>query len=261
MSSNSSRANGASKRCWDAFHATGRGVKQPESAGACKRHQLKLGPIPDTHCHSRVTVASDVRKRLGSAAADSIPDCRLVPTCQRCRRRLPETVERDLIGAWQPPRVRARRDRRDPLLLLPLLRVGDRGRRRKLFRRNLALGAAWPGAGADRRQTRAWPGDAVPQSRRPLRGWRREGHAHRRTPRAGSSHRCFRTSRFRSSTSTSPRPGRRWATRALANRSAEIFAAWWIALPCGAILPRGSRRLLAARDRPTESAPEGSATG
>jgi hypothetical protein len=45
-----------------------------------------------------------VRKRLGSAAADSIPERR--PRADfpaLCRRRLPETVERDLIGAWLSP--------------------------------------------------------------------------------------------------------------------------------------------------------------
>ena len=41
-------------------------------------------------------------RRLGSAAADSIPECRLWADFPAlCRRRLPETVERDLIGAWQ----------------------------------------------------------------------------------------------------------------------------------------------------------------
>jgi hypothetical protein len=53
-------------------------------------------------------VASDVRKRLGSAAADSIPERR--PRADfpaLCRRRLPETAERDLIGAWLLPQVRS----------------------------------------------------------------------------------------------------------------------------------------------------------
>jgi hypothetical protein len=39
--------------------------------------------IPDSLSFS-VGVASAVHTRLGSAAADSIPGCRLVPICQRC---------------------------------------------------------------------------------------------------------------------------------------------------------------------------------
>jgi transposase len=53
-------------------------------------------------------VASGVRRRLGSAAADSIPERR--PRADfpaLCRRRLPETAECDLIGAWLLPRVRS----------------------------------------------------------------------------------------------------------------------------------------------------------
>src|SRR6266513_5019661 len=52
-------------------------------------------------------MASGVLLRLGSAAADSIPERR--PRADfpaLCRRRLPETAERDLIGAWQLPQVR-----------------------------------------------------------------------------------------------------------------------------------------------------------
>ena len=47
---------------------------------------------------------SGEQRRLGWAAADSIPACPRGLTCQRCRRRLPETAERDLIGAWLLPR-------------------------------------------------------------------------------------------------------------------------------------------------------------
>ena len=54
-----------------------------------------------THCHRAAVVASGGGKRLGLAAADSIPDRRLwADLSVLCRRRLPETVERDLIGAW-----------------------------------------------------------------------------------------------------------------------------------------------------------------
>ena len=50
------------------------------------------------------------------------------------------------------------------------------------------------------------------QSRRPRRGRRRPGHDHRHPPRRHPLARCSPTSPCRSSTSTSPRPGRRWAT-------------------------------------------------
>ena len=54
-----------------------------------------------TQCHPR-RVLSVVGQRLGLAAADSIPERRLWANFPAlCRRRLPESVERDLIGAWQ----------------------------------------------------------------------------------------------------------------------------------------------------------------
>jgi len=69
----------------------------------------RSGGIPElTVIVGCVVVVSDVGKRLGLAAADSIPERRLRADFPAlCRRRLPETVERDLIGAWQLPRVRS----------------------------------------------------------------------------------------------------------------------------------------------------------
>ena len=53
-------------------------------------------------------VLSGCGLRLGKAAADSIPERRLVADLPVfCRRRLPETVERDLIGAWQLASIEA----------------------------------------------------------------------------------------------------------------------------------------------------------
>src|SRR6266545_1490533 len=63
-----------------------------------------------TQCQAQLVVASDRRRRLGSAAADSIPACSPeVDLPALCRRRLPETVERDLIGPWLLPRLRSAR--------------------------------------------------------------------------------------------------------------------------------------------------------
>jgi hypothetical protein len=62
----------------------------------------RSGHIPELTVILAVTVASGDRKRLGSAAADSIPERRpRADLPALCRRRLPETAERDLIGAWQ----------------------------------------------------------------------------------------------------------------------------------------------------------------
>ena len=54
-------------------------------------------------------MASDRRRRLGLAAADSIPACRpwRVDLPALCRRRCPEIAERDLIGAWQLASIEA----------------------------------------------------------------------------------------------------------------------------------------------------------
>jgi hypothetical protein len=53
-------------------------------------------------------VLSGCGLRLGKAAADSIPECRRFADLPvLCRRRLPETVERDLIGAWQLASIEA----------------------------------------------------------------------------------------------------------------------------------------------------------
>src|SRR5215203_403536 len=67
------------------------------------------GDIPELTVMLGAVVASVALKRLGSAAADSIPACRPreVDLPALCRRRLPETAERDLIGAWQLPQVRS----------------------------------------------------------------------------------------------------------------------------------------------------------
>jgi hypothetical protein len=68
------------------------------------RH-LSSGDVPELKCHAGgVSVLFGLRVRV---AADSIPDRR--PWADfpvLCRRRFPETVERDLIGAWQLPGVR-----------------------------------------------------------------------------------------------------------------------------------------------------------
>ena len=64
--------------------------------------------IPELTVIVEAVVASGGGKRLGLAAADSIPDRRPwadLPVL--CRRRLPETVERDLIGAWQLASIEA----------------------------------------------------------------------------------------------------------------------------------------------------------
>jgi hypothetical protein len=42
------------------------------------------GHIPELTVIVALVVTSCALCRLGSAAADSIPDCRSVPTCQRC---------------------------------------------------------------------------------------------------------------------------------------------------------------------------------
>ena len=52
-------------------------------------------------------MASGERRRLGPAAADSIPACRRVRLPALCRRRRPETAERDLIRAWLLPQLRS----------------------------------------------------------------------------------------------------------------------------------------------------------
>jgi hypothetical protein len=62
------------------------------------------GVIPELTVIVEAVVASGGGKRLGLAAADSIPDRRLLADLPVfCRRHLPETVERDLIGAWLEP--------------------------------------------------------------------------------------------------------------------------------------------------------------
>jgi len=65
---------------------------------------LASGVIPELTVIVGAVVASGSGKRLGLAAADSIPDRRLGLTCQRCvAAAFPMTVERDLIGAWPLP--------------------------------------------------------------------------------------------------------------------------------------------------------------
>src|SRR4051794_28900333 len=71
------------------------------------RNHPGLGGHSGTQCHSG-RVLSVVGQRLGPAAADSIPERRPwadLPVL--CRRRLPETAERDLIGAWQLASIEA----------------------------------------------------------------------------------------------------------------------------------------------------------
>ena len=64
----------------------------------------QAGDIPELTVIFSVMVASGGGKRLGLAAADSIPERRpRADLPALCRRRLPETVERDLIGAWLLP--------------------------------------------------------------------------------------------------------------------------------------------------------------
>ena len=75
---------------------------------------------------------------------------------------------------------------------------------------------------SDRRQARPGAGEGVPRGRHPRARMASSGTRAPAPRRAGSSHRCSPTSPSRSSTSTSPRPGRRWArTRTRANSGAR----------------------------------------
>jgi hypothetical protein len=130
---------------------------------------LKTKGHSRTHCHSRDVVASGVVLRLGSAAADSIPERR--PRADfpaLCRRRLPETAERDLIGAWQLPQVRSVRSP-----VAPSVGGGRGARRAEAGTAAAAPAPARPRAGAGgparcarpRRLARpAWPPPGGPRA-------------------------------------------------------------------------------------------------
>ena len=75
------------------------------------------GSFPNSLSFSS-SVASGERQRLGRRRLTRFPHVARGLTCQRCVAAAePETAERDLIGAWQLPRVRPVRS---SVALLPL---------------------------------------------------------------------------------------------------------------------------------------------
>ena len=78
------------------------------------------------------------------------------------------------------------RDRRDPLLHLPLIRVDRGGRHQGVLRRNLACRCSRPAAGQSRGQAHPAPGQGVPQGWHPQPRGRRAAPDHRHAPRRDS---------------------------------------------------------------------------
>src|SRR5581483_5889804 len=156
------------------------------------RTPMHLDPTPArfgghsrAQCHSRWVVASGGWLRLGRAAADSIPDRRPEGLTFQCcvAAAFSETVERDLIGAWQlasieacplagrPPTVGGAGDDRDRGGRAQALDVGCCRRRRRPAARLLGdercrgacrlVEAGWPATlvGAGGLPARdSWPG-------------------------------------------------------------------------------------------------------
>ena len=148
------------------------------SSGAWASRPPGTGPCkpPSSWCSSRSSRRTSSRARYGFR-----PDAEPRTPSPRSTRSPPARYEWVLEGD-----IKACFDEIDHTALLDRVRASDRGQ-------------ACPGLG-----------EGVPQGRSPLRGRHRAGHRAPAPRRAGSSRRCWPTSPCRSSTSTSPRPGRRW---------------------------------------------------